>query len=242
MDMEAEKTTTNMQPLFWEEVATARWGQYLSEAERRHILSAAKLLPEPDVALEIGAEGGRWGELLSDLGWQMICTDVREDSLAVCQQRLPEAICVCVDPNDEELPCGTNSTQLLLCIEVHEVLECDWFVSEASRVLDNQGVLVGVFQNLFSWRGGVKRFMPLREDGIVDYRVSYSGWRKKMIRQGFEFVAEEGLCWFPFSRHSNSSLIPFFVELESRLGLRRLPTLSPWIVFTAKKVTNSPSA
>ena len=220
--------------LFWEKVATARWGQYLSNVEESHILFGAKLR-EPDIALDVGAEGGRWSALLSEMGWQTICTDVDAGALAVCEQRIPDATCVCVDPNSQDLPCGTNTVQLLLCIEVDEVLECDWFVREASRVLDDEGVLVGVFQNLISWRGFAKRFMPLRDDGIIDYKVSYAAWRKKMQQEGFKFVREEGLCWFPFSRRSDSAMIPFCVKLEERVGLRRWPTISPWIVFVAKR-------
>lgn len=216
-------------------MATCRWGQYLSEVEKRHILYGANLAAKPDMVLEVGAEGGRWCSLLSDLGWQPICTDICPDAIAVCQERLPEATCVCVDPNSRELPCGTNSVQMLLGIEVHEVLECDWFIEEANRVLDDNGILVGVFQNLVSWRGLAKRFMPLRDDGIVDYRVSYSSWRGKMQQHGFEFVKEEGLCWFPFSRHSDSPLIPISVKLEQLMGLRRLPAISPWIVFVAQR-------
>ena len=46
---------------------------------------------------------------------------------------------------------------------------------------------------------------------------------------------EEGFCWFPFRRASNSIFIPYVTSLEKKLGLRKLVVISPWIVFIAQK-------
>jgi hypothetical protein len=71
------------------------------------------------------------------------------------------------------------------------------------------------------------------------YAFSYGALRRSFCRAGFEIAYEEGLCWGPFGRASNSPLIPAFAKLERVLGLRRLTTLSPWVTFIARKVTNS---
>jgi len=63
----------------------------------------------------------------------------------------------------------------------------------------------------------------------------YPSWRSKFCRQGFKMIYEEGICWFPFKRESNSPLVPMFTQIERYLGLRRLPSVSPWIVFVAQK-------
>ena len=52
---------------------------------------------------------------------------------------------------------------------------------------------------------------------------------------GFEVLHEEGYCWSPFARTSNSPLVPVFVQAERMLGLHRWIALSPWIAFVARK-------
>jgi hypothetical protein len=49
-------------------------------------------------------------------------------------------------------------------------------------------------------------------------------------------VKEQGYCWFPIRRTSNSRMVPLVTELESALGLRHLPSFSPWVAFIARKL------
>ena len=221
--------------LFWEPESKTRWGEYLSEVEDRHIRFAHELCGHPSNAPEIGAEGGRWSKLLADLGWQMTCTDIVPEALQVCQQRIPDANCICVDVEREEIPADDHSQKLVLCIEVNEVLEPDWFIEEVDRVLEHSGVLVGVFQNRSSIRGTLKTWFPTPGDTFPHYRVRYRPWRTKMKNRNFAFVREDGLCWMPFGRRSNSPLIPLATSIERRAGLRRLAVVSPWIVFVAQR-------
>lgn len=79
------------------------------------------------------------------------------------------------------------------------------------------------------WRKG--------ESNFKHYTASYAPWRDAMRRQGFEMLKQVGFCWMPFGRMSNSSLIPAAVQIEKLLGLRRLYSISPWVVFVAKKLT-----
>lgn len=222
--------------LFWEPYAARRWGQYISAIERRAIEFALTQTSEPSQALEIGAEGGRWSQLLANQGWSLICTDIDRDALQVCQSRIPSAKCVLVERDSRHFPCETNTLGMLLAIEVHELVEQDWFVHEASRSLKKNGLFVGVFQNRSSWRALVRNSKRDEGDCIQHYTASYAPWRSRLKELGFEFLRQEGLCWMPFGRMSNSPLIPVSVQIERWLGLRRLPRFSPWIVFVAKKI------
>jgi hypothetical protein len=65
--------------------------------------------------------------------------------------------------------------------------------------------------------------------------VAYPRWRRRLRALGFDMVSEEGICWAPFHRLSDSRFVPFLTRLEQRLGLRRLPSVSPWIVFVAQR-------
>jgi SAM-dependent methyltransferase len=220
---------------FWEHAAQSAWGRYISAAEKEAILRAHAIAGKPARALEIGCEGGRWSKLLSDLNWKMTCTDVDAATLQVCQQRLPEATCILVERGSEQIPCESDTMSLLLCVEVPAVIKSRWLPRESHRVLTDCGVIVGVFFNLVSWRGLLAHMAtPIRRTYDF-YNISYSSWKKTFCKSGFTFRYERGLCWFPFRRKSNSSLIPMFIGVERRLGLQALPDLSPWVVFVAQK-------
>ncbi len=227
----------NDEVTYWEKAAQSKWGTYISEIEQRAILRASYAGQSPRYAVEIGCEGGRWSKLLADVGWQMTCVDVDLKVLSLCQSRLPTARCVLVDPSQSTIPIDTGSTQLVLCIEVPHVLpDSGWFIDEAYRVLRPGGMIVGTFFNLLSYRGLAGHLVQLT--GRHDYyRLFYAAWRRTLQRRGFVFLHEEGLCWFPFRRKSDSALIPTFTAAEHYLGLRRLVVFSPWVVFVAQTGT-----
>ena len=224
---------------YWETVAQTRWGSYLSGIEKKAIYKAHRLLKKPTKALEIGAEGGRWSRLLSDLGWTMTCTDINEKTLAICKERIPTANCILVKANDNTLPCESESLSLVLCIEVPPAIQAKWFPYETFRVLQKDGLIVGVFWNRFSLRGLIAHIKSIFTGSFDYYKFSYLFWKKRVQCGGFTFIHEEGYCWFPFSRTSNSAMVPFFVSLEGFLGLRKLPLISPWVVFVAQKSSQS---
>jgi SAM-dependent methyltransferase len=227
----------DIQKTYWESVAESRWGQYVSGIEMTAILASQALAAPPKVALEVGCEGGRWSKVLADIGWKLICTDTDPKALALCQQRVPSATCVCVDPCDEDLPAEAGAVSLLVCIEVPYVIERDWFTHEAHRILPRGGILVGVQHNRRSLRGMLYGFMLLagKAKGYPFYQLSYPQWRRRLQATGFDILKEEGFCWFPMRRASNSCLVPFVTRIEGAFGLRKLASLSPWVIFIARK-------
>jgi hypothetical protein len=60
--------------------------------------------------------------------------------------------------------------------------------------------------------------------------------RQSIRHAGFKIEHQEGIAWMPFSRESNSRLIPVAVRLESALGLRHLCALSPWVLTLARRI------
>lgn len=222
---------------YWEKIAASRWGIYVSEIEKETILKAHQIIGATNTALEVGCEGGRWSKLLLDLGWNMICTDVDKNNLEICKNRMPTAKCILTNMDDKTLPSETASLSLILCIEVYPVIESEWFLTEAHRVLTNKGVVVGVFLNRHSLRG---LFVNIREklrkkDRFIHYQLSYSFWKKRMFNNNFRVLYERGFCWFPFPRASNSYFIRIFTFIESVLHLGKLVNISPWIIFIAQK-------
>jgi hypothetical protein len=121
---------------------------------------------------------------------------------------------------------------------VAPAIAASWFVEETQRVLADRGLLLGVLWNRHSARGAVCRLkyrLNGGRDGRYFYTHSYGRWRRNLTAAGFQLVHEEGFCWGPFGRTSNSPLIPAFTRLERLLGLNRLVLWSPWIIFIARK-------
>ncbi len=225
---------------FWEEVAQTRWGAYMSEVERRVILQGERLAGAPGQALEVGCEGGRWSRMLAARGWQMTCTDVDARALEACQRSIPDARCILANPADCSIDCETGAFSLLLCIEVPPVIHSDWFLGEAHRLLGEGGILVAVTWNSVSLRAVLARaqFGERRKGRSYVYKTTYRDWRRRLSGTGFRMEAEEGFCWAPFGRASNSRWVPLFTRLERLFGLNRIVAASPWIVFVARKVSS----
>jgi hypothetical protein len=123
-------------------------------------------------------------------------------------------------------------------------MNSDWFLDEAFRVIEKGGWMIGYFQNRSSWRGLLYSCIPslraqmrviLAEQGRWGYLLSYKGQRKNLRKRGFTVVHEEGYGWPPFRRTSNSPLVPVATRIERYLGLRKLVSVSPWIMFIAQK-------
>lgn len=207
----------------------------MTALEKKTILKAHKVPLATDHAIEIGCEGGRWSMMLHDLGWQMTCVDVDAEALNICQARIPQARCVLTNRLDTRIPLDDCTVRLLLCMEVPAVLpNSPWIVDEACRVLKPGGLLVGSFHNLLSARGVFHHTTARLRGKQDDYRTCYLLWRGMLRKKGFRFLHEEGLCWFPFRRASNSALVPVLTSLEQRCGLQRLPALSPFVLFVAQ--------
>jgi ubiquinone/menaquinone biosynthesis C-methylase UbiE len=228
---------------YWERISMTKWGAYTTKIERDLVDKALCLSKTMDKkALEIGCEGGRWSKLLSEKGWSVTCTDINSNSLNVCKSRITEAQCVLVCADDRTLPFQPKSATLLLCIEVFPLIHSDWFIQEANRVLALGGLIVTVVQNRLSYRsflhtvGSLIRHKKKADDDF--YAQSYHAWRERTIKTGFEILYDSGFCWPPFSRHSNSSLIPFFFHMEHYLGLHKITTFSPWIALIGRKKEN----
>jgi SAM-dependent methyltransferase len=226
------------QSTYWEKVPTTEWGRYVTAVEKQTIDRGLTLVSQPGDAIEVGCEGGRWSKMLADQGWNMSCIDVDSKTLQQCQRKVPTARCIHASPTDRAIPCPSNFASLVLCIEVAPVIQSDWFLPEVQRVLVHGGVLVATFWNFLSWRGLLARmrFQLTRTPSASDfYRCSYIKWRPSVARNGLKLVHERGFYWSPFTRSSDSALVPRFVGVEEKLGLNNLPSISPWIAVIAQK-------
>lgn len=246
MTADSNAATTDDTPLatpsmtHWDRVAeTTSWGRYLTEVEKQVILRGEAFTDKVSRAVDMGCGSGRWSKLLADRGWSLTCSDINPQSLAICRGKVPTAKCILTAPADTTLPFDTQSAELALCIEVVQLVEADWFLSEVHRVLTDDGIFVGVYINGRSWRGmawRLKQRLRRSHSTYEFYRASYPEWRRRLLASGFEMLHEESCCWGPFSRDSNSPFVPACAKMERALGLHRVVSWSPWVVFVARKL------
>src|SRR5271157_4889124 len=186
---------------YWEGVSRTRWGRYLTEIERRTMISAIEMSAGFGTVLDIGCDCGRWSSLFMDQRWKIICTDVRREALEEVQRRLPRTECIFVRKTDTSLPCAAKTLDFVLCMEVDSVISSEWFIEEASRVLKAGGILVATLNNKSSLRAVFHQV--LRPDEAVMrkekgfYEASYRDCRTRLLRCGFQIIHEEGCCWPP---------------------------------------------
>lgn len=225
-------------PGYWAAIANTRWGLYITALEREALEVANARADGPSDAIDIGCGDGRWTAFLAERGWAVTSIDVDAAAIVISGNRTPTARHVLVEPTSEVLPVEDRSVALALGIEVN-VVHRQWFPGEAARVLKPGGVLVGVAWNSRSVRGVLARARA-RFSGAGPhpyYFEPYDALTSRLRDAGFAVVQERGLCWFPFGRSSNSPLVPAAVALERWLGLSRVPRLSPWVLFTAERVS-----
>ena len=163
----------------------------------------------------------------------MTCTDVCENKLAVCRQRVPEATCVLADPNQPRFPVDDNCCDLLLAIEV-PVSDESWFAGEVARVLRPNGTAVFTLNNRASYRAVLSNLVAGIRYGRSFYKLTYDESRAQFESHGIRIVEQTAYCWLPFSRASNSRLVPPLTRWEQRLGLRQRPRFAPWIAVVAE--------
>ena len=224
----------------WESAGATAWGSYLTEAHRRVLVRALGLAPGQGAAMDVGCEGGRWSRYLVERFTPTICTDIDPAVLGICAERLPQATCVLTGVADERFAVGDGELAMLVVFEVDPVVSAPWFSKEAARVLQTGGVLAFTHINPASLRGVAYRGLALvnraRREREFYRGPSYASVRRSLVRAGLEMVHEEGLAWPPFTRESDSRLIPAAVRLERALGLPRLVPVSPWVLGLARRV------
>jgi ubiquinone/menaquinone biosynthesis C-methylase UbiE len=228
--------TTEGSLTFWDKVNSGRWGQYLNGIEKEAVQRANLLVGKPGVCVDMGCGSGQWASLLEGAGWSLTCIDIDEQVLAICRRNVPSANFILTNASSQSIPTVSQGADLLLCIEA-PVLDTNWFLTEADRVLKEGGFFVGVWLNSFSWRSFAWRVRHLLKgnQGLRFYGGSYGKWRKKLAKAGFDVAYENGYCWGPFTRESNSWMVPIFSKAERWLGLNHWAVCSPWVVFIARK-------
>ncbi len=221
---------------YWDFVdSQTSMGRYLTANEKKFIVESLNGYPNPiELALDAGAGTGRHTRIVATYATQVVAMEIEDDLVAALARVAPNVQAVRVTPETTTLPVDSNSTDCILCIEAVFLPEQEWFREECGRVLRPGGMLIVTLQNRLSWKGLWAKLRPGRyryATGDVYYVHSLGEFSDMFRRVGLELRDALGYNWLPFNRASNSLLLRPLAILEALLQLRRLPSLSPWIIM-----------
>lgn len=200
-------------------------GKYLTKIEIQFIQNA--LQPStPHIIMDVGAEAGRFSQLNANT--QTISIDIDPYGLKRLKQKAPNTHVIQADAR--KIPLQNETLDAITMIEVLDYIpELDQAFSEACRTLKPDSPVIVSFGNKSSPKA------KLRQLGGKTYLHAYDNVVKALIEAGFIIKKKTGYNWLPFGRMSQNFMVPLLTSAESIFGLRRIPSLSPWVIIHAAK-------
>jgi ubiquinone/menaquinone biosynthesis C-methylase UbiE len=211
----------------WEKAAKTRMGKYLTRVEADFILKSITPLQTCTV-MDVGAEAGRFSAIAPEKNATVIGLDL--DSYGLKRLRLKTADIGVIQADARKIPVKDGTFDAIFMIEVLDYIpDLDDAFMECHRTLKSDAVLIVSFGNRRSLKS------QLRKLSGKSYMHSYSRVMQSLSKTGFSVVRKMGYSWLPFGRTSESRLIPSLALLEKFFALRRIPSLSPWVIVHTVK-------
>jgi ubiquinone/menaquinone biosynthesis C-methylase UbiE len=211
----------------WEKAAKTKMGKYLTRVETSFILKeidTSKL----NLVIDVGAEAGRFSLLTANANVSVIGIDIDSYSLRRLKQK-NDGIPV-IQADARKIPLKDGTFDAVLMIEVLDYIpQTNEALTECNRILKPKSSLILSFGNQSSAKA------KLRQLKGKTYMHSYDQVIRTLRDSGFAVFSKTGYNWIPLGRISESPLIPFLAGLEKIFGLRKIPSLSPWVIVHAKK-------
>jgi ubiquinone/menaquinone biosynthesis C-methylase UbiE len=211
----------------WEKAAKTRMGKYLTRMETDFIFKS--ITPSQNCTImDVGTEAGRFSSMASEKNATVIGVDV--DSYGLKRLKLKTKNVDAIQADARKIPVKDSTFDAIFMIEVLDYIsDLDEALTECHRTLKSNAVLIFSFGNKRSLKS------QLRELHGKSYRHSYKRVMQSLSKTGFSVVRKMGYSWLPFGRTSESRLIPFLAMLEKLFTLRRIPSLSPWVIVHGVK-------
>jgi ubiquinone/menaquinone biosynthesis C-methylase UbiE len=213
----------------WEKAAKTRMGKYLTNVETSFINKALDL-SQSNVIMDVGAEAGRFSELSKTSNAATISLDIDSYGLKRLKQKTGHIEAIVADAR--KIPIKNETFDAIFMIEVLDYIpELDQALVECLRTLKPTASLVVSFGNRSSLKSKLKEFSG------KPYQHSYRKVMQTLTATGFSVKRKTGYSWLLFGRMSENHLIPFLSRMERLFGLRRIPSISPWVIIHAVKPT-----
>ena len=233
------QTDEELRDSWWDLAEKTAMARYLAAIEERFIVDSIAGLPErPRLALDAGAGRGRLTALLARYAERVIATEAEQNLVGLLGAVAPNVTPVLADPESRRLPLEDGSADWIISIQAADLAESPWFQRECARTLTPGGVLVVNLQNRHSWKGLLARRREEHyraEFGAIFYSSSLEDFTRSVEAAGLEVEETLGYNWLPFTRDSESRLIGPLGAIEGALRLRRLASLSPWVLVRMRR-------
>jgi len=228
------KMETNLsEETHWERAAKTRMGKYLTRTETDFILKSINP-SQTYTIMDVGAEAGRFSLLTSNSEATVIGIDIESYGLKRLKRKAKNINIVQADAR--KIPIKEGVFDAIFMIEVLDyIAELDEALKESYRTLKSNASLFLSFGNKSSLKS------KLRDLRGNSYRHSYNRVMQCLSKIGFAVIRKMGYNWLLFGRTSENRLIPFSAGIEKLLGLRRISSLSPWVMLHAVKCDKSSS-
>jgi ubiquinone/menaquinone biosynthesis C-methylase UbiE len=211
----------------WERAAKTRMGKYLTRMETDFIFKSIKPL-QTFTIMDVGAEAGRFSLLTSNSEATIIGIDIESYGLKRLKRKAKDINVIQADAR--KIPIKEGVFDAIFMIEVLDyIAELGEVLTESHRTLKSNASLFLSFGNKSSLKS------KLRDLRGKSYRHSYNRIMRCLSKIGFVVVRKMGYNWLLFGRTSENRLIPFSAGIEKLFGLRRIPSLSPWVMLHAVK-------
>ncbi len=223
----ATPATQLTQETHWEKAAKTRLGKYLTRLETDFI---SKSIDPTKVHLivDVGAEAGRFSLIAAKSKVEVIGFDI--DAYSLRRLKLKSQDVPVVQADARKIPLKSDVFDAIFMVEVLDYIpELSAVLGECSRILKPGASFVISFGNQSSFKA---RLRGLRGKS---YTHTYGSVMQALQTSGFKVTANMGYNWLPFGRTSDSTFVGFFAWLERVFGLRRLVSLSPWVIVHAEK-------
>ncbi len=212
----------------WEKAATTRIGKYLTRIETEFI---SKAINEQKInfMLDVGAEAGRFSSVASNNNdATVVGIDIGLYALRRLKLKNKNAIVVLADAR--KLPFKLNTFDGILMVEVLDYIpQIEEVLKECYDVMKDEATFVLSFGNQSSLKA------KLRGLRGKSYMHSYQKVSLCFTEMGFTVLSSMGYNWLPFGRMSQSRFVPLTAWIERIFVLRRIPSLSPWVILSASK-------
>lgn len=215
-------------------------GRYLFQHEYAFIGRWLRTSTQPRRILDIACGSGSISLPLHGSGLNVVGIDRDALALAEVQRRSNKIPLVLAD--SLRLPFSDNSFDCAIAIQCFEYFaDYHGFLREMSRLLVNGGLLIFDSLNTRSYRWRLKMLFG-RTLSYPSPNLSCGQILRATAEHGFNIRGLSGYNWVPFTRDSNSPLVPLAALIEKKLRLDRCSSISPKILVAATKSELSASA
>jgi cyclopropane fatty-acyl-phospholipid synthase-like methyltransferase len=205
-----------------------RMGRYRFTNEfefiKKHIAPGKKVL-------DIGGGSGRFAIPLMELGYDVTVVDKSSDALEILQNRSRAIKCINSDFMNAEID---DQYDNLIAIEVIYYFDnYSAFFKKVSGLMKKGGKCILMVENPNSPR---YYFRKIKKNILDIYHPEQISRLKLLLEQtGLKIEAVNGFNWVPLSVSSDSILVDAFAKIESTLGLGKIKSISPLLMYSLVK-------